>query len=103
MVGFILEGGPFATPPPGDISVFARAADRVDVGLYETQLTSADSQTPGNYRVHWTYGINSAPQFYDSYVVIGFAAPPYDNLDASMKQIVDSVWARFADLFDSPE
>lgn len=102
-VEFYLQGDEFAVPVPADTQVFSRAATRVDVGLYETQLTSEDSQAPGNYRVHWSYAIASVPQVYDSYVVIGFAAPPYDNLDASMKAIVDSVWVRFADLFDSPE
>ena len=99
-VTFIREGDGTVSNP--DVTVFERAADRFTTGLYETVLSSAETDTPGYYRVEWAYAINGDAQTYVTYVEIGYASPPYDSLDAGMKQIVDSVWIRFADLFDSP-
>lgn len=84
-------------------TVFSRGATRVAVGEYQTQLTSAESAQPDDYRVNWVYAIDGQAQYYDAYVTIGQASPTYDALDAGMKEIVDQVWIRFADLFDAPQ
>ena len=84
-------------------TVFSRTANRGAVGEYQTQLTSAESAQPDDYRVNWVYAINGQAQYYDTYVTIGQASPSYDALDAGMKEIVDQVWIRFADLFDAPQ
>lgn len=41
-------------------------------------------------------------QTYVSYVEVGEASPTYDGLPTPMKEIVENIWWRFADLFDSP-
>lgn len=84
-------------------TVFERAADRVGMGEYHVQLTAQESAQPGNYRVSWTYGLDGVAQLYDTFVTIGPASAAYDNLAPGMKEIVDQVWVRFADLFDAPQ
>lgn len=82
--------------------VFTRLADRVDVGTYETTLASEETQVPGYYTVLWTYALDGLAQEYRTYVEIGAADTDYDPLPIPMKQIIDTTWIRFADLFDSP-
>ena len=86
-----------------DTQVFRRAADHPGTGLYETQLLPVESAQVGPATFVWTYGIDAVAQEYRTYAYIGPSAPAYDNLAPSMKQIVDDVWIRFADLFDSPD
>lgn len=83
--------------------VFQRGADKVVTGLYQTVLSSVETAIPGNYTVIFGYFIDGTPQEYRTFIVIGDATPAYDDLDAGMKDIVDSVWIRFADLYDSPD
>lgn len=85
------------------VTVFSRSATRVTTGEYRVTLTSAESAQPGDHRVRWTYELDGDAQIYDSYVTIGPASPTYDGLAPGMKEIVDQVWVRFADLFDSPQ
>lgn len=82
--------------------ILSRAATRMDVGKYEITLTSDESSVPGPYMLTWHYAINSVPDAYAIALLIGTADPAYDVLNDSMKFIVDQVWIRFADLFDSP-
>lgn len=86
----------------GSVTVFTRAADREAVGLYETRLTSEETAEPGTYSVHWTYDLDGSPEQYTTYIQIGEVAPDYDRLAPALKEAVDSVYIRFADLFDSP-
>lgn len=84
-------------------TVFERDATRFDVGDYETHLTSMESADPGNFRVRWTYLVDGLPGVYEGALEIGRSSPTYDALAPEMKEVVDQVWARFDDLFDSPE
>lgn len=84
-------------------AVFTEAATRLNAGQYEVILTSAQSATPDNYTITWEYSINGVGQFFQTYILIGQADPNYDNLTPDMKNLVEGVWFRFADLFDSPE
>jgi hypothetical protein len=83
-------------------TVFTRVATRLALGLYETQLTSAETATPGFYTVVWIYAMDTVTQEYRTYIEVGNATPAYDVLVPTMKDIVDTTWVRFADLFDSP-
>jgi hypothetical protein len=83
--------------------VFQRAADHPGVGLYETQLLPAESAVSGPVTFVWEYALNALDQEYRTYAYIGESAPAYDALNPVMKDIVDAVWIRFADLFDSPD
>lgn len=78
-----------------------RAATRVDVGLYEIQLTQAETSRPGYYVLTWRYAVGGIAEDYDTYLTIGQASPDYDLLPEELKEIVESVWMRFADGFDS--
>lgn len=79
-----------------------RGATRVDTGQYEVQLSQTDTAVLGNYHATWVYALDGDTKTFNSYYAIGGAQPAYDNLADDMKVIVDSVWSRFADLFDSP-
>lgn len=82
--------------------VFTRPATHTIVGQYELILTPDDTATSGNFIAQWTYKLAGETQSYRSYYAIGGAQPDYDNLTDDLKAIVDSVWMRFADQFDSP-
>ena len=71
-------------------------------GLYQVVPSSADTSRPSDAELVWAYSISGAPQQYAGLLVIGYANPAYDNLPASMQELVEFVWIRFADLIDSP-
>lgn len=95
-VTWIREGDP-------DVTVFTRMADHEATGVYGTSLSSVETSEPGDYLARFTYALDGVEQVYETYLVIGPSAPSYDNLAPAMKDIVDRVWLRFADLFDSPD
>jgi hypothetical protein len=82
--------------------ILDRAATRVDVGKYEITLTSNESSVPGPYTLTWHYAISGVNDTYMTAILVGTADPAYDALTPGMKEIVDQVWVRFADLVDSP-
>lgn len=88
---------------PLNVIFAARDATRVDLGAYQIELQSVDTQTPSFYEVRWDYSIDAIPLYYLTYIEVGEVAPDYDALDSGMKQEVERVWLRFADLFDSVE
>ena len=83
-------------------ALFSRPATRTSLGTYETLLSSVETSTPGIYEIRWTYAINGVPQVYGALVEVGESSPAYDALDVGFKVVVESVYSRFADLFDSP-
>lgn len=91
-----------ATETDAAVTVFSRVASHVALGMYETALTSEETSVPGLYTVVWTYTMLTQAQEYRTYVEVGSSAPAYDRLSWEMKDIVDTTWVRFADLFDSP-
>src|SRR4051794_23302933 len=95
VLDFIREGDP-------PVTVFSRPAAHVGTGLYEVTLTAQEASVPGHYTLIWEYLLDGVEQRYITYAEIGQSAPPYDSLTAPLKDVVDSVWVRFADLFDSP-
>jgi hypothetical protein len=82
--------------------LFTRQADHVGTGLYEVTLTGEESGTTGNFRVEWDYALGGISETYTTYIHVGEVAPTYDRLSPGMKDVVDTVWMRFADTFDSP-
>jgi hypothetical protein len=77
-------------------------AVRVDVGKYTMPLSSSDTSTPGIYSVRFSYLISTQPDIGVVSLLVGQSAPAYDALQPGMKDIVEAVWVRFADLYDSP-
>lgn len=79
-----------------------RNATRTGVGMYEVTLSADDTDSLGNYLGIWNYTLNGVNEVYEVYMVVGESNPPYDQLTTPFKEIVDNVWIRFSDLFDSP-
>lgn len=71
-------------------------------GAYVVTLTSEDTNAVGAFRLDWSYSIDGTPETYAIYLAIGASSPVYDSLDPGFQGIIESVYARFADLFDSP-
>jgi hypothetical protein len=84
--------------------IFSRAADRVanQTGEYNLTLLVSDTAIVGNYTVQWAYSINGSAVTYDTYITVGPYSPTYASLVPAMRAIVEQVWMRFADEFDSP-
>jgi hypothetical protein len=83
-------------------TVFVEPAIRTDVGVYEIIFTSAQTQNPGDYTIRWSFSIGATPEGTATFVEIGPSSPAYDALDPGMKALVENVWLRFKDCFDSP-
>ena len=73
-----------------------------DTGVYDFSLTSAETAVPGLYLIYWDYEINGVPQTQETYYEVGQRAPAYDALPPKAKDVVENVYWKFADLFDSP-
>lgn len=83
-------------------SVFSRAATRTDLGEYTITFASNETTDPGYYRIDWTFELDTVPQTVQSFIEIGPSYPAYDSLPPLAKDVVEGVWARFSDLYDSP-
>lgn len=81
---------------------WTRNATRASEGVYEITLTSAETQSPGVYLLRFDYEINGGDEVFGFDFEVGVSSPAYDDLPDQWRGIVDAVWIRFADLFDSP-
>lgn len=80
-----------------------RIAAHPSTGLYEITLSAEETGSTGNFYGVWTYQVGGQDEVYTVYMVVGESNPAYDQLPEDFKQVVDNVWVRFADLFDSAE
>ncbi len=71
-------------------------------GMYSIDLSSVDTQDEGLYTLKFTYEANGVPQIYVYDVEVGPSSPAYDGLAPAWRDVIESVWIKFADLFDSP-
>ena len=78
-------------------------AQREEAGVYSVELDTNDTAAPGYYRVIWRFQINGQDQTEETFVEVGQSAPDYDALDENFQGVVEAVWWKFADLFDSPQ
>jgi|SRR6185437_10056101 len=81
-------------------------AARTGTGAYTVTPSSQDTAVPADAELAWSYTVASAggPQQYASLLTIGPANPFYDSLPLDMKDFLEvQLWARFRDLFDSPD
>lgn len=92
----------FLESQDGTVQVLQRTADHPSTGLYELTLSADDTGVIGNYYGTWSYLMDGQPEEYTVYTVVGESNPAYDRLPEAFKEVVDNVWVRFADLFDSP-
>lgn len=82
--------------------IFTRAATRLAAGQYGITFTPEDTDTPGFFTLTWSFDINTIPMSTTTTCQVGAQNPAYDVLPDTMKQIVNNVWIRFADIYDSP-
>lgn len=75
---------------------------RAEVGIYEYSFTSADTAQTGYFRLDWNFILSGATVTDSTFIEIGPPSPAYDALPENMRQIVEQVWIKFADSFDSP-
>ncbi len=81
--------------------LWTREATRTALGQYEITLGSKDTRTPGEASLGWTYLVDGEEEIYTFDLQVGESAPDYDALPLEWRAIVESVWIKFADLFDS--
>jgi hypothetical protein len=96
-----MEGAVASEGAPA-VVIFERAAQSVDTGVYEVTISSVEASTPGLYTLVWSFTIDGTQEMSQSWVEVGEASPSYDALTPEFRDTVESVWIRFADLFDSP-
>ncbi|THA72571.1 hypothetical protein E6R60_26955 [Streptomyces sp. A0642] len=80
--------------------VFSRAAEHPGAGEYLVRLTSRETATPGPYVLVWTYTVAGVDEEWRVWLEVGKSAPSYDILAEPMKNIIETTWTRFSDLFD---
>lgn len=73
-----------------------------DTQSYEVTLNSQQTAVPGLYLIFWDYELDGVAQTKETYFEVMQPAPAYDALTPQMKQVVENVYWRFADLYDSP-
>jgi hypothetical protein len=77
-------------------------ATREAVGRYSYLVDTQVTSNSGLYSVAWLYDLATVDQIDNIYLEIGPASPVYDALTAELKGLIETVWWKFADLFDSP-
>lgn len=91
-----------AAPEDPPMVLWTKDAVWDSLGSYSVTLASTETATPGVGTLFWDYLIDGVPQTYGEDIEIGSSAPAYDALPPAWQDIVEQVWIRFADLFDSP-
>ena len=84
--------------------IFAnQTAVRKSAGVYQIQFTGEQTSIPNFYVLTWSFNLSTSPETTETYIQVGAKNPAYDNLQPAMQDIVQSVYNRFADMFDSPQ
>lgn len=91
-------------PSPATVysAIFSRPAIRQMTGIYQITFLASDTSIPGHYRIDWSFNLNTVAEVISTFIEVGPTQPAYDNLPPEMKQIVEDVWIKFQDGFDSP-
>jgi hypothetical protein len=86
------------------VEIFSRPAEKIAVGKYQTTLSTAETGTQGLFLIFWDFVLatGGGEQTIEIFIEVQAAAPLYDALKPEFQAVVDGVWNRFADLFDSP-
>lgn len=89
---------------PG-VTTYTAAATPVSIDgqpAYSISLPSSATSVPGPYLARWDYLVGGVERIGEQPLMVGGTAPAYDSLAWAMKGIVEGVWLRVADQFDSP-
>lgn len=89
-------------PEGATAAEFTLTSTRQELGVYAVVLSSAQTSVPRMGTLMWDYTIGGEPQVYGIDIEIGPSSPSYDALAPDWQGIVENVWRKFADLFDSP-
>jgi hypothetical protein len=114
-VGIIVNQGGVPTDPDGLTVIVSMTPDaagaeptfvgrdtvRQYTGAYTYTFLSQDTNVTGKYHLAWTYQLNGVPDTFMTPIEVGPFNPAYDLLPVEMRQIIDLVWAEFADGYDS--
>lgn len=114
-VGIIINIGGVPTDPDGLVVLVAmmpdlagvppvftgRHATRDYTGAYSYTFLSTDTAITGKYHLAWTYQLAGVPDTYMTPVEVGSYSPAYDALAPDMRAVIDLVWAKFEDIYDS--
>lgn len=88
-------------PDGSTVPVNTYTAARLGAGQYQVTPSTQDTATPADAQLVWYYTVGSAPQQYAAQLVIGQANPNYDGLPQDIKDLIELVWVKFSDTFDS--
>ena len=99
----------YAVAPPGTTNVpsgipspvLSETASNTATGVYEITFTGNQAGVPGYYRLDWSFTLSSTPQTISQYIEIGQASPAYDSLSPPFQQMVEDVYIKIADGYDS--
>lgn len=69
---------------------------------YRVVLNAEHTANPGPYTARWAYTVDGVSRITEQGIEIGPNSPTYDSLPAGVRDVVDQVWLKMADLFDSP-
>lgn len=76
-------------------------ATRDDLGLYSFALTVPVTSIKGDYTAAWHYEVNGTSKEFKYQFKVVDPQPFFDSLDAEQKQMVDNIYHRVSDGFDS--
>lgn len=76
-------------------------ATRDDLGLYSFNLTVPITSIKGDYTATWTYSVGGVEKEFQYQFKVVDPQPFFDSLDAAQKQLVDNIYHRVSDGFDS--
>jgi len=85
------------------VEVFSRATTpQATTGVYRLTLSSVETTNPGLFYVRWAYTLSGIAQEWNTEIEVASTATSlYESLTSSWRSLIESVWWRFADLFDS--
>lgn len=109
----IFENGAYVDPTGNSVTITilreadtttiinAAAATRDDVGLYSYKVSIPVTATKGDYTATWNYTIAATARVFTYKFKVVDPQPYWDSLSADQKQIVENVYFKVSDTFDS--
>jgi hypothetical protein len=114
-VGIIINIGGVPTDPDSLVVIVSMMPDMAGVqpvftgrnavrqytGAYTYTFLSTDTSVTGHYHLAWSYQLQGVPDTYLTPIEVGSYSPAYDALGSDMQGVIELVWAKFADIYDS--